>query len=155
IDLGHINWPDTRFPYILFVSQAETEGVLERHLEKESVAIERGVELATFTESATEVRCVLWHRDGPEETVCTPSLVGADGAHSTVRKGAHIPFEGGAYPQNFALGDVEAHGPLEHGAIHAFGVGRGFAMFFPLGHPRTWRVMAMEPVDISREVSTC
>ena len=56
---------------------------------------------------------------------------------------AGIPFEGGAYPQEFALGDVEADG-LELGAIHAFGAGRGFAMFFPLGHPRTWRVMAME-----------
>jgi 2-polyprenyl-6-methoxyphenol hydroxylase-like FAD-dependent oxidoreductase len=35
-------------------------------------------------------------------------LAGCDGAHSTVRKATDIPFEGGAYLQNFALGDVEA-----------------------------------------------
>jgi len=154
IDLGHVSRPDTRFPYILFVSQAETEGVLGRHLEKKGVAIERGVELAAFTERATDIRCVLRHQDGTEESIGTQYLVGCDGAHSTVRKGAHIPFEGGAYPQNFALGDVEADGYLEPGAIHAFGAGRGFAMFFPLGHPRSWRVMAMEAVEGSREAST-
>jgi 2-polyprenyl-6-methoxyphenol hydroxylase-like FAD-dependent oxidoreductase len=154
IDLGHVSWPDTRFPYILFVSQAETEGVLERYLEQEGVAIERGVELATFTEGATDIRCVLRHRDGTEEAVGTQYLVGCDGAHSTVRKGAHIPFEGGVYAQTFALGDVEADGPLGPGGIHVFGAGRGFAMFFPLGHPRTWRVMAMEQLDTSSAAST-
>jgi len=71
-------------------------------------------------------------------------LAGCDGAHSTVRKAAGISFEGGAYPQQFALGDVEADGPLVAGAINAFALGRGMAMFFPLGSPSTWRVMAME-----------
>jgi hypothetical protein len=70
--------------------------------------------------------------------------VGCDGAHSTVRTGAGIPFEGGAYPQQFALGDVEADGALVPDAINAFALGRGMAMFFPLGKPTTWRVMAME-----------
>ena len=40
-------------------------------------------------------------------------LIGCDGAHSTVRKGAGIPFEGDAYQQDFMFGDVEADGPLE------------------------------------------
>ena len=38
----------------------------------------------------------------------TQYLVGCDGAHSTVRKLAGIPFEGDAYEQRFMLGDVEA-----------------------------------------------
>jgi 2-polyprenyl-6-methoxyphenol hydroxylase-like FAD-dependent oxidoreductase len=45
--------------------------------------------------------------------VRTRFLVGCDGAHSAVRKGAGIWFEGGSYPQDFVLGDVEADGPLD------------------------------------------
>src|SRR5690606_11429061 len=33
-------------------------------------------------------------------------------------------------------------------AINAFAPGRGMAMFFPLGHPRTWRVMAMDATEL-------
>ncbi|HEX6049431.1 MAG TPA: FAD-dependent monooxygenase, partial [Gemmatimonadaceae bacterium] len=70
-------------------------------------------------------------------------LVGCDGAHSTVRKNAGFSFAGGTYPQDFVLGDVEADGPLAGGAINAFTGAGGVAMFFPLGTPRTWRVIAM------------
>src|SRR5262249_32412444 len=70
-------------------------------------------------------------------------LVGCDGAHSSVRKASGIAFEGGSYPQDFALGDVEADGPLEPNAINSFSGGGVVAMFFPLGRPTTWRVVAM------------
>jgi 2-polyprenyl-6-methoxyphenol hydroxylase-like FAD-dependent oxidoreductase len=144
IDLGDIGRSDTRFPYILFVSQSDTEAVLAEHLESRSVTIERGVELASFQDDRDSLGCVLRHRDGHEERIRVRYLAGCDGAHSTVRKSAGIQFEGGAYPQDFALGDLEADGLLQPDAIHAFAAGRGFAMFFPLGKPRTWRVMAME-----------
>jgi 2-polyprenyl-6-methoxyphenol hydroxylase-like FAD-dependent oxidoreductase len=144
IDLGNIGRADTRFPYILFVSQADTEAVLVDYLELRGVVIERGVELATFRAEGDSIGCILRRRDGREESCRVRYLGGCDGAHSTVRKGTDIAFEGGAYPQTFALGDVEVDGSLESGVIHAFGMGHGFAMFFPLGHPTTWRVMAME-----------
>ena len=144
VDLGTVTRADTRFPYILFVSQANTEAVMVEYLETRGVVIERGVALARFQTEGDSIGCVLRHADGREESCRARYLGGCDGAHSTVRKGTSIPFEGGAYPQTFALGDVEADGPLESGVIHAFGMGRGFAMFFPLGTPTTWRVMAME-----------
>src|SRR5690606_25347389 len=56
-----------------------------------------------------------------------------------------IPFEGGAYPQSFVLGDVEADGPLEPGALNAFPARAGVALFFPLGRPTTWRLIGIEP----------
>lgn len=148
IDLGDIARPDTRFPYILFVSQSETEAVLTSHLEAAGVAVERRVELTGFREDATGVSCVLRDADGREDTVRVSYLAGCDGAHSTVRREAGIAFEGGAYPQNFALGDVEAEGALVPGAINAFALGRGVAIFFPLGQPRTWRLMAMEGTGV-------
>jgi 2-polyprenyl-6-methoxyphenol hydroxylase-like FAD-dependent oxidoreductase len=144
INLGNIGRADTRFPYILFVSQADTEAALVQHLESRGVTVERRVELATFRASETDVLCTLRHANGKEEPVRASYLAGCDGAHSSVRKGTGIPFEGGAYPQHFALGDVEADGGLVAGAINAFALGRGVAMFLPLGQPRTWRIMAME-----------
>ena len=36
---------DTRFPFILFISQAETERVLVEHLSGSGITVERGVEL--------------------------------------------------------------------------------------------------------------
>ena len=144
IDLGAVPRDDTRFPYILFVSQSDTEAVLDGFLEAAGAEVERRIELVAFREESTGVVCVVRHSDGREDTVRASYLAGCDGAHSTVRKEADIAFEGGAYPQTFALGDVEADGALVPEAINAFALGRGVAMFFPLGHPATWRVMAME-----------
>lgn len=143
IDLGSLGRDDTRFPFVLFISQRDTEAVLAEFLDGRGVAVERGVQLETMAQSRDGVDCLLRHSDGGTETIRARYVAGCDGAHSTVRKQAGIPFEGGAYPQEFALGDVEADG-LERGVIHAFVVGRGMAMFFPLGRPRTWRVMAMD-----------
>jgi hypothetical protein len=42
------------------------------------------------------------------------------------------------------LGDIEADGPLEPLSINAFVGKGGIAMFFPLGEPTTWRVIAMK-----------
>lgn len=140
--LGDIRATDTRFPFILFVSQAETEALLAGHLRARGVTIERGVELVDAEPDVDNVRCTIMHTDGREEVVRASYLVGCDGAHSTLRRIAGIPFEGGSYPQSFVLGDVEAEGPLTPGAVNAF-IGSGVAIFFPLGRPTTWRVIAM------------
>jgi 2-polyprenyl-6-methoxyphenol hydroxylase-like FAD-dependent oxidoreductase len=140
--LGDFGAADTRFPFILFVSQAETEAVLGDHLASIGVVIERGVELLDHAPEPGGVRCLLRHPDRNEEVVRVRYLAGCDGAHSTVRKRASIPFEGDAYLQDFMLGDVEAHGLLERDALHLFALRLGVAVFFPLGRPTTWRVIA-------------
>ncbi len=144
-ELGGFRVPDTRFPFILFLSQAETERIYDDHLVARGVRVERGVELVEFSARDTGVHCTLRHQGGREERVRTAYLVGCDGAHSSVRKGAGIPFKGGTYLQDFLLGDVEADGPLRNDTIHSFPGGRGVAMFFPLGSPSTWRIIAMTP----------
>jgi 2-polyprenyl-6-methoxyphenol hydroxylase-like FAD-dependent oxidoreductase len=143
VQLGDVGVRDTRFPFILFISQADTERLIVEHLAASGVIVERGVELVRFEQHATHVDCVLRHEDGREEQVRVSALVGCDGAHSAVRKAAGFAFEGGSYPQDFVLGDVEADGPLEAGAINSFVGGGGVAMIFPLGSPATWRVIAM------------
>jgi 2-polyprenyl-6-methoxyphenol hydroxylase-like FAD-dependent oxidoreductase len=143
VELGAARATDTRFPFILFVSQAETEDLLGTHLARLGIRMERGVELAELEPQADAVRCVLRHPDARAETVRARYVIGCDGAHSTVRRAAGFSFEGGSYPQEFVLGDVEADGPLTPDAVNPFVGGGGIAMFFPLKRPRTWRVIAM------------
>ena len=150
-ELGGFAGTDTKYPFVLFVSQAETERLLGEHLASQGVTIERGVELVEFTPDAAGVDCTLRHHDGRREAVRVRYLVGCDGAHSTVRKGAGIAFEGDAYLQDFMLGDVEADAnpdaSLVPNTLHPF-VGRhGIAIFFPLGRPATWRIIAMSATE--------
>jgi 2-polyprenyl-6-methoxyphenol hydroxylase-like FAD-dependent oxidoreductase len=108
VTLGDISGVDTRFPFILFVSQAETEDFLSESLRASGVVIERGTELVSFEREDDGLQCLLQRDDGGQERLHTRFLVGCDGAHSAVRKGSGIEFEGGSYPQDFGLGDVEA-----------------------------------------------
>ena len=142
--LFDIGADDTAYPYLLFLSQAETERILGDHLTDHGVEIERGVELLDLSQAGGGVSCRLRHQDGHEEFVEAGYVVGCDGAHSTVRTQAGIAFEGTAYPQTFVLADIEATG-VEPGAAHAFIAARGILLFFPLGSPATWRLIAMRP----------
>ena len=145
--LFDIGLEDTAYPFLLFISQADTEAIITEHLAAQGVRVERGVELLALSTVAKGVTCTLRHEDGTTEQVRSRYLVGCDGAHSTVRQCVGIPFEGGAYPQTFALGDLEVDGDLERGAAHAFLGPQGMLLFFPLDRPATWRMMGMRPPD--------
>jgi len=134
---------DTAYPFLLFLSQAETERILSDHLARHDVAIERRTELIDLTPTNQHVTCQLRH-DGQRETVVARYLVGCDGAHSTVRQQAGIPFAGATYPQTFLLADLEVDG-LEPGAAHAYLTEAGVLFFFPLGTPASWRMLTMRP----------
>src|SRR5918994_1154325 len=82
VEFGDIGVDDTPYPFLLFVSQAETERVLEEHLEGLGINVERPVELLTFEGDPGGVSAQLRHEDGREEDVRTRYVVGADGAHS-------------------------------------------------------------------------
>ena len=144
IRLFGLGLDDTAYPFLLLVSQAETEQVLGDHLAGCGVRVERGVELAAFHAEAGGVACTLGHRDGRSEQVRARYLVGCDGAASTVRRGARIPFRGGDYPQTFALADLEVDG-LDPDAAHAFAGQEGIVLFFPLGRPASWRMLVLDP----------
>jgi 2-polyprenyl-6-methoxyphenol hydroxylase-like FAD-dependent oxidoreductase len=146
VPLFDLGLPDTAHPYLLFLSQAETERILGEHLTAAGVRVERRVELVDLTDGtdAAMAAATLRHRDGSDERVSARYVVGCDGAHSTVRQLSGIGFTGGAYPQTFVLADLEADG-VAPGAAHAFLSGPGMLFFFPLLHPATWRILAMRP----------
>jgi 2-polyprenyl-6-methoxyphenol hydroxylase-like FAD-dependent oxidoreductase len=146
VPLFDLGLSDTAYPYLLFLSQAETERILGEHLTAAGVTVQRGVELVDLSDDAAADAAVaaLRHRNGSHEQVSAGYVVGCDGAHSTVRRLAGIGFTGAAYPQTFVLADLEADG-VQSGVAHAFLSGAGMLFFFPLLHPASWRILAMRP----------
>jgi 2-polyprenyl-6-methoxyphenol hydroxylase-like FAD-dependent oxidoreductase len=135
---------DTAYPYLLFLSQAETERILEEHLTAVGVPVHRQVELVALHQRPDAAVAMLRHHDGRAQQVVASYLVGCDGAGSTVRDLAGIQFVGGSYPQTFVLADTEAD-DLEPGAAHVFLSPTGMLFFFPLIRPASWRLLVMRP----------
>lgn len=132
IDFGDIGIEGTPFPYLLFISQSQTEQILIDHLEKNGVKIERQTELVSFTQDSTGVDCVLKNVQGGEEKIRCKYLLGCDGAHSKVRQGLNLDFSGGSYEQNFALADVKIDWPYEKDRLMIFMTLDGIFAHFPL-----------------------
>jgi 2-polyprenyl-6-methoxyphenol hydroxylase-like FAD-dependent oxidoreductase len=141
VEFGDIGVDDTPYPFLLFVSQAETERVLEEHLEDLGVKVERPVELLTFEEYTEGVNARLRHGDGREENVRARYVVGADGAHSVVRHTTGLTFEGDAYPQNFMLADVEIDWEGDKDRLYFFLSRKGLLVVFPLAGPSSYRLI--------------
>jgi 2-polyprenyl-6-methoxyphenol hydroxylase-like FAD-dependent oxidoreductase len=135
---------DTAHPFLLFLPQAETERVLAACLSARDVPVERGTELTALERKGSYAVCRLRRADGTDEAVTARYVVGCDGAHSAVRSLAGIGFEGYAYPQTFLLADLTVDG-LPPGVLNTFVTGDGVLVFFPLGSPAPWRMIAIRP----------
>jgi len=71
---------ESRYNYLLFLSQAETERILREALEKQGVEVERGVEMTAFAQTPTGVSTTLRHKDGTLEEAHASYLISAEGA---------------------------------------------------------------------------
>ena len=111
--LGRPRFDDvaSAYNFALMIPQRDTERLLAAHLRSFGVAVERQVELVGFAEAADGVEAHLRHADGRAETVRTPWLIGCDGAHSAVRHGLGVAFEGSAQGDDWLLADVRLDGP--------------------------------------------
>ncbi|MGX9792058.1 FAD-dependent monooxygenase [Mycobacterium sp. MMS18-G62] len=96
---------DIPFGFIA-IPQYATERILRDELALRGVHVERGLRLTGFTQDDDGVTATLDGGQRPQ-TVRAAYLVGADGAHSTVRKTLGLTFEGAAFEEQYMLGDVE------------------------------------------------
>ena len=136
--VGDLGFEGTPFPFLLFVSQAETERVLEQHAARIGVQVERGMELVSLRERDEQVEAELTTAAGVQ-IVRARYVIGADGAHSAVRTLAGLRFEGDAYPQDFALADVDVDWPYGHGGVHLFFSRAGVFACLPMRGERAYR----------------
>jgi 2-polyprenyl-6-methoxyphenol hydroxylase-like FAD-dependent oxidoreductase len=140
LTLRDLGFEGTPFPFALFVSQAETERVLEEALLRAGGRVEHPVEVVALAQDDEGVRATLCHPDGRTEEVRAAYAVGCDGAHSLVRKAAGLRFEGAAYPQDFILADVEIDWQQEP-RLRFFLARSGILAFIPLTGS-TYRILS-------------
>jgi 2-polyprenyl-6-methoxyphenol hydroxylase-like FAD-dependent oxidoreductase len=145
--VGHVSMEAVRspYPYALMLPQSETERLLEERLAALGVAVERRVELTTFTSGAGGVEATLRHPDGREEVVSVDWLLGCDGAHSAVRHGLGAPFAGETNNSDWMLADVHMTGyPFPDSEASVYWHQDGAFVIFPIS-PGRYRVLADLP----------
>ncbi|GAB3243189.1 FAD-dependent monooxygenase [Mycolicibacterium hippocampi] len=137
---------DSPYPFLLMIPQNHTQNVLADHLAALGVAVERNVELTGLHQDPSGVAARLRHADGSVEEVTATWLVGADGAHSTVRHELGVGFVGSAFEENFAVADLRMDWVLPHDQFFAY-LNRGrFVAYFPMLHG--WhRIAVAQPAD--------
>ena len=150
--LGHADLPDTAFPHLTLVRQADVEDVLWRALQARYVRVDWGVEFRTVaTQPGGEGPfCAdLRLADGNlaernlQQHECR-FLAGCDGQSSIVRGLVGADWRGAPYRVEAVLADLELDG-LDPGRLHVAVGSSGLVFLFALGEGATWRMLATRP----------
>jgi len=152
-----------RYPFMLALSQAATERLLERALEADGGIVERSVKMVACRSLTDGVEATLEPSNGgPREIVQCPWLVAADGAHSVARQQLGIDFPGTSFAAPWYLADVPLRTKLAANRAHAFFLDRGGFLFlirvvdgtlpYQTGATTLWRVIGNRPEPLSQVV---
>ena len=104
--------------------QYEVERIMAERLAELGGRVERGKRLVSFEQDGEQVTATVARvpadgsgapSGGPVEQIGARYLIGCDGAHSAVRKGLGLSFEGDALPDSYMIGDVEVDWSLPRG----------------------------------------
>ena len=123
--------PDIPYQASLITPQWRMEEALRERAAELGVEVGFGTALRGFEQTASGVTAVL-DRDGAEETVAADWMVGADGGHSSIRKGLGIAFDGTTLDTvRMIVADVAVDG-LDRDAWHMWRHADGMVMLCPL-----------------------
>jgi 2-polyprenyl-6-methoxyphenol hydroxylase-like FAD-dependent oxidoreductase len=135
----------SRFPMVLIVPQSGTERLLEQRAHELGVQVTRGAEVVGLEQHGAAVVLTVSGPAGPR-TLRAAYVVGADGAHSTVRGLLGVDFVGKQYETHILLADVPlARAPRE--VLFGRSTPDGLVLVVPFGD-EWFRVIAW---DRSRE----
>lgn len=128
-DFGEL---DSAYPFLLMIPQNHLELILAAKLATYGVTVEREVTLTAITRAAGAVTATLERPGGHVEQANSRWLIGADGAHSTVRRLLGLDFVGTSFEENFTVADLRVDWSREPDQFFAF-LNRGrFVAMFPM-----------------------
>ena len=143
----------TRYPFRFHMPQHVLSDVLVDRLRGTSVRMLHGYQVTRIAAGQERVEVGYTGRDGAEQSLTARWVIGADGAHSFVRKQSGIEFPGFSWPERFLVTNVTE--PLEHrgysGASYVTDPDR-WAVVLKLSDPRhknLWRVAMPASEDLS------
>ncbi|MGE2716597.1 FAD-dependent monooxygenase [Mycolicibacterium litorale] len=145
---------DVPFRFVC-IPQYETERILRDEFAARGGSIQRGWRLTDFVQDEGGVSATISTGE-VERTVRAHYLVGADGAHSVVRRSLGLTFDGAAFEEQYMLGDVEVDWTLPRGyAIRSMhqtdGVTDDLLVCIPLPGRNRYRMSMLVPDDLATE----
>jgi 2-polyprenyl-6-methoxyphenol hydroxylase-like FAD-dependent oxidoreductase len=134
----------SRYQRILNLPQSDTEAIVARRAGELGLTIERGTRLTALRQTDDGVDVTLSSR-GRTEQLRVAWLVGADGAHSTVRSALGTSINGVYKGHSFLLADVAAQTGLSADTSRMFAHPDGFSGVFPMAGDRVRLMFQADP----------
>lgn len=138
----------TPFPYVFMYPQSKNERVLLDYLTLNCCPVYWNTTLQSIVHNADNAEVTLLN-NGQQQVVTCTWLIGADGAHSIVRKSTGITFNGDTYQHKFYLADVKLAEGFQDDFVHLFLSSKGFAGFFLMPEAGEYRVVGNIPAELS------
>lgn len=139
---------DHRYNFMLSLPQADTERLLMSALEETGPRVDWRTELVGLEQGTDSARCTFATPFGSSSAEYG-TVIGADGAHSFVRKAAGIGFDGDAYPNEWSLADVRLAHTSPGDEANVFQCDGAIVAMFPLRNGR-FRFVGTLPDVLSR-----
>ncbi|MEV6238796.1 FAD-dependent monooxygenase [Lentzea sp. NPDC051838] len=146
LDFDRASAATTPYQFILMAPQSEVEEVLLKDLARHGVTVRRDTRLTQLRQTEDAVTAI-----ANERTLTARYVVGADGAHSTVRQQLGLSFDGDKYGQRYLLADCKVDWPLDHAHFRVFMNRDRIGLFLPLHGAETSRVMVTDAGDPQAE----
>jgi 2-polyprenyl-6-methoxyphenol hydroxylase-like FAD-dependent oxidoreductase len=149
--LTEIGEGQTPYPFLFLYQQSKNERALLEYLSINCCPVYWNTSLTELKQTAKQVEVQV--QNGEQLTTLTCDwLIGADGAHSAVRKQLKIPFNGDTYTHNFYLADIElGNKELSESYVQLYLSNSGFAGFFPMPENKRFRVIGVLPPELDKD----
>jgi 2-polyprenyl-6-methoxyphenol hydroxylase-like FAD-dependent oxidoreductase len=145
LSLRNLSNGQTLYPYVFVYEQSKNEQLLLEFLTYNCCPVYWNTTLMSLQQSTDCVTAQLSDENGEYALKCD-WVIGADGAHSTIRKQMQSPFKGDTYPQYFFLADAVINSDfLVEDHIQIFLGQTGLSGFFPMTEQNNYRVIGNVP----------
>ncbi len=132
LNFDDIGRHDTPYSFLLMVPQWEIEKILAEDLKKQGIEVERATEVIEFKQDDNRVLTTIKKSDESIFELSSSYIIGADGAHSTVRKTLGLKYDGAPYEQGFLLADCRIDWPFDYQHMKIFLGRSSFVLYLPL-----------------------
>jgi 2-polyprenyl-6-methoxyphenol hydroxylase-like FAD-dependent oxidoreductase len=159
LDIGRLGH---EYGFLVALSQATTERLLEGALQEAGGSVERGALMTACRNTSDGVEVEIEHHEsGTSETVRAPWILASDGAHSVARHQLGVDFPGSSFERRWNLADVPLRCPLSEDFAHIGLLDAGFLFVMrvvgdeePRGGDPLWRVLGNFEDPVARAEET-
>ncbi|WP_218813582.1 FAD-dependent monooxygenase [Rickettsiella endosymbiont of Dermanyssus gallinae] len=140
---------DSKYNFILQISQSITTKILNDQLENLDTTVERGLELTSFERNDRWITCYIYNnRSDIHSNIRTNYLIACDGGHSAIRKSDGMIFHGEEDDETFLMADIPIKNlPLAFDQRHLFYLMHSFLYIMPItynGNNFIYRIITTE-----------